>query len=84
MGDMMGAGIGNWILWWIFLGIAMVVAIGVVAARAPGTGRKTGQPLVPSAEPPAVQEAKDALRHRYAHGEISRQEYLHGKVELEG
>jgi hypothetical protein len=53
MGDMMGAGIGNWILWWIFLGIAMMAAAGVVAARAPGTGRKTGQPLVPSAEPPA-------------------------------
>jgi hypothetical protein len=43
MGDMMGAGIGNRILWWIFLGIAMMMAAGVVAARAPGTGHKTGQ-----------------------------------------
>jgi uncharacterized membrane protein len=34
-------------------------------------------------ESPAVREAKDALRLRYANGEISREEYLHGKVELE-
>ena len=30
-----------------------------------------------------VREAKDALRLRYAHGEISREEYLQGKIELE-
>jgi uncharacterized membrane protein len=30
-----------------------------------------------------VQEAKDALRLRYANGQISRDEYLQGKVELE-
>lgn len=44
MGDMMGAGIGNWILWWIFLGIAMVAAAGVVAARAPAPGARPGSP----------------------------------------
>jgi len=32
---------------------------------------------------PAVREAKDALRLRYANGEISREAYLQGKVELE-
>jgi uncharacterized membrane protein len=31
----------------------------------------------------AVREAKDALRLRYANGEISREDYLQGKVELE-
>lgn len=35
-------------------------------------------------DPPAVRQAKDTLRLRYANGEISREEYLHGKVELEG
>jgi len=41
----------------------------------------------PSATPPAdssaVRKAKDTLKLRYAHGEISREEYLQGKVELE-
>lgn len=83
MGDMMGAGLGGWILLWIFLGIAMVVAAGVAAARVQGTGRTTGQPPFPSAEPTAVRKARDALRHRYANGEISREEYLHDKIELE-
>lgn len=81
---MMGAGMGNWILLWIFLGIAMVIAAGVAAARVHGTGRRIGQPPVPPAESPAVRAAKDALRHRYANGEISREEYSHSKVELEG
>jgi len=83
MADMMGAGIGNWILWWIFLGIAMVVAAGVAAARVQGTGRTIGLPPVPSAYSLAVREARDTLRHRYANSEISREEYLQGKVELE-
>ena len=32
---------------------------------------------------PTLREAKDALRLRYANGEISRGDYLQGKVELE-
>jgi putative membrane protein len=78
----MGA-MGAWILMWIFLGIAVVVVSGVVVARVLGTRRKADQPQVRAAESPAVQEARDALRLRYAHGEISREEYLQGKVELE-
>ena len=31
----------------------------------------------------AVREARDALKMRYARGEIGREEYLQGKVELE-
>jgi uncharacterized membrane protein len=34
-------------------------------------------------ESPGLQEARDALRLRYANGEISREDYLQGKVELE-
>jgi uncharacterized membrane protein len=30
-----------------------------------------------------VREAQDAMKMRYARGEISREEYLQGKVELE-
>jgi hypothetical protein len=48
-----------------------------------GTRRGPEPPQLPPAEPAAVKEAKDVLRLRYAHGEISREEYLQGKVELE-
>jgi putative membrane protein len=80
---MMGAGTGGWILLWIFLGLAVAAVAGVVVARALARERKADRPQIRSAEPPAVQEAKDALRLRYAKGEISREEYLQGKVELE-
>jgi putative membrane protein len=84
MGGMMGGtGVGGWIFLWIFLGLAVVVAGGVMVARAVAIRRGPEPPQVPPAESPAVREAKDALKLRYAHGEISREEYLQGKVELE-
>jgi len=83
MGGMMGStGTGAWILLWIFLGLALAVAAGVVVARALGW-HKADHPRIGQAEPPAVQQARDALRLRYANGEISREDYLQGKVELE-
>jgi putative membrane protein len=83
MGAMMGSTMGAWILLWILLGLAVAVTVGVVVARVLGAGRKADPPQIPRAESPAVREAKDALRLRYANGEISREDYLQGKVELE-
>jgi putative membrane protein len=81
---MMGsAGMGAWLFLWIILGVAVVVTAGVVVARALGSGRKPEPPQLPPAESAAVQQAKDALKMRYARGEIDREEYLQGKVELE-
>jgi uncharacterized membrane protein len=68
---------------WILLGFAMVVTAGVMAARVQGSGRKLEAASVQPAESAAVRRAKDALRQRYANGEISREQYLHGKVALE-
>lgn len=82
MGTMMGTGMGAWIFLWIVLGLAVVVTAGVVAARALSV-RHPKPPLVPPPESPAIQEAKDIMRLRYATGEISREEYLQGQVELE-
>lgn len=78
-----GAGTGAWMFLWIFLGLAVVVTAGVVAARVLGGRREPEPPQIPPAESPAVREAKDALKMRYARGEIDREEYLQGKVELE-
>ena len=83
MGGMMGStGMGAWVLLWIFLGLALAVTAGVVVARALGW-RRADQPRIGPAESPAVRQARDALRLRYASGEIGREDYLQGKVELE-
>ena len=83
MSGMMGSAMGGWILSWIFLGLALAITGGVLVARALGTRRGTTRPQVWATESAAVQEAKDVLRRRYANGEISREDYLQGKVELE-
>jgi putative membrane protein len=77
-----GGDIWAWILLWVILGVAVVVTAGVVV-RALGSGHKPEPPQIPPADSHAVREAKDALKVRYAKGEIDREEYLQGKVELE-
>jgi putative membrane protein len=84
MGGMMGGGdTWAWILLWIILGVTVVVTAGVVVVRAVGSAHKPEPPQIPPGDSPTVGKAKDALKMRYAHGEISREEYLQGKVELE-
>ena len=85
MGGMMGTAgtAGAWIALWIVLGVALLVTGGVVAARALATRRDAGPQAARAGEPPGLQEARAALRMRYANGEISREDYLQGKVELE-
>jgi putative membrane protein len=78
---MMG-GTGNWALLWSLLAVVLIVAGGIMVALVLGR-RGSEQPEVRAGDSPAVQEAKDALRLRYANGEIGREEYLQGKVELE-
>jgi putative membrane protein len=56
---------------------------GFLIGRGVHTRRGTEPPQTPPTQSPGVREAKDALRLRYANGEISREDYLQGKVELE-
>jgi uncharacterized membrane protein len=65
------------------LALALAVACGILAAQALTTRRNAEPPQVHDGDSPAVREAKDALKLRYAHGDIDREEYLQGKVELE-
>lgn len=78
----MGA-MGGWALLWALLAVVLVVAGGIAAARVLAVRRGDEPPQVSAGDSPAVREAKDALRLRYANGEISREEYLQGKVELD-
>jgi putative membrane protein len=82
MGGMMGA-TGGWVLLWVLLTVVIAVAGGIVAARVLATRHSAAPPQLSSGDSPAVREARDTLRRRYANGEISREEYLQGKVELE-
>jgi putative membrane protein len=82
-GMMSGWGMGAWLLLWSVLGLAVLAAGGLLAARVLGARREPEPPRIPPGDSPAVREAREALRLRYAHGEISREEYLQGKVELE-
>jgi putative membrane protein len=86
MGGMMGsAGAASaWIiLLWSLLGLAVVVTAGILAVRALHARHPAIQPQADGTDSAAVRKAKDALRLRYASGEISREDYLQGKVELE-
>jgi uncharacterized membrane protein len=85
MGGMMGATgtMGVWILVSILLGLALAVTGGVLVARLLGSRHSAESRQIGTSESPGLQEARDALRRRYANGEISREDYLQGKVELE-
>lgn len=85
MGGMMGAAGpgGAWMALWIVLSAAVLVTGSVMAARALAARRAAGPPPARAAKPPVVAEAQAALGLRYANGEISREDYLQGKVELE-
>lgn len=61
---------------------------GVLHRRSALPGRRPGAlqpgpPAISPADSASVRDARDALKLRYAHGQISREEYLQGKVELE-
>lgn len=85
MGGMMsmGGAAGLWILLASLLGLVLAVTGGIIAARAVVSRHRADQERIRAGESPALRQAQDALRLRYANGEISREDFLQGKVELE-
>ena len=77
------ATVGTWILLWILLGLGPGVTGGFLIAHGLHIRRGAARPQFPPYESAAVRDAKDVLRRRYANGEICREDYLQGKVELE-
>ncbi len=78
----MGASGGAFYLWivvWSLLGLALAVTGGIVAARVLSNRRRDQIP----ASAPGLEEAQASLRQRYARGEISREDFLQERVELE-
>jgi putative membrane protein len=71
------------ILLWTLLGLAVVVTAGILAVRALHARQPAIEPPADGSDSAAVRRARDVLRLRYASGEISREDYLQGKVELE-
>ncbi len=83
MGGMMGASAPMyvWIIVWSLLGAIVLVGGGFAVGRY--LHAHAGPPAITPPGPPPQDEAQAALRQRYARGEISREEYLQAKVELE-
>ena len=78
MGMTSTAGAG--LLLWVLLALSVGVVGSLLIARGLHTRRGTAPSQIPPTESAAVREAKDALRLRYANGQISREDYLQGKV----
>lgn len=78
---MMGGASAAWMIGWGLLSLAVLalaVIGGVWVVRAL-TGRQAGGAILP----PDVAQAQAVLRRRYAAGEITREDYLQARVELE-
>jgi len=81
MGRMMTDGVA-WAILLSLVGLAVAVTCGIVSARVL-RGRLDGHALNQESKSRETDDARAALRMRYARGEISREDYLQGKVELE-
>ena len=81
MGGMMTIAMAGWTLLSLAL-LALAVAGGIWATRQLSRRRQV-PPVSQAGPPPGLAEAQAELRRRYAAGEIGREEYLQGKVDLE-
>jgi putative membrane protein len=82
-GDMMGGGFtGFWVVMVVMMVVIMAVVVGLLVAGAiwlartlRATDRRPGDPAA---------DARRELDHRYARGDLTREEYLQRRTDLEG
>lgn len=82
---MMGNGMGGVVWYWLFgalllVGLALLV---VVAVRVLRGGASRGRDAAARDQPPVRSQARRVLDERYAHGELSTDEY-HERVQVLG
>jgi len=80
MGGMMGAAMAGWTLLSLVL-LGVLVGGGIWAAH--HLARRGPVPPISHAPTHGLAEAQALLRRRYAAGEIGREDYLQGKIDLE-
>jgi putative membrane protein len=82
-GDMMGGGMmGGGFMW--FWAIFMVVVLALLVVGAIWLARTLTRPSNPPSGPAGPNPARTELDLRYARGDLTREEYLQRRADLEG
>ena len=79
----MGTPMYGWMLLYGLLGLILIGAGGLLVLRVAGKRSLPQGGPTNSVSAPQADEAQVTLKRRYAAGEISREDYLQAKVELE-
>jgi putative membrane protein len=80
-GDMMG---GGFMWFWVVMVVVMVVVLALLVAGAIWLARTLTHPSSPPGGPAGPSPARTELDLRYARGDLTREEYLQRRTDLEG
>jgi putative membrane protein len=80
-GDMMG---GGFMWFWVVMVVMMVVVVALLVAGAIWLARTLTHPSSPPGGPAGPSPARTELDLRYARGDLTREEYLQRRTDLEG
>jgi putative membrane protein len=80
-GNMMG---GGFMWFWVVMVVVMVVVLALLVAGAIWLARTLTHPSSPPGGPAGPSPARAELDLRYARGDLTREEYLQRRTDLEG
>jgi putative membrane protein len=80
-GNMMG---GGFMWFWVVMVVVMVVVLALLVAGAIWLARTLTRPSSPPGGPTGPSPARTELDLRYARGDLTREEYLQRRTDLEG
>jgi putative membrane protein len=80
-GNMMG---GGFMWFWVVMVVVMVVVLALLVAGAIWLARTLTHPSSPPGGPAGPSPARTELDLRYARGDLTREEYLQRRTDLEG